>query len=195
MKIKQYKEALADCEESIKLNEGYIKAYTRKAECLIQLEEFETAVQVLEATLKLDPDSRDLKQRIRDAKLELKKSKRKDYYKILEISKDASESEIKKAYKRAALKSHPDKCQDSSEVGREAAERAFKDVGEAYSVLSDSQKRHRYDAGQDLEEIEGGGCGHHHEMDPNAIFQMFMNQGGFGGMGGGGGGGREFHFG
>jgi DnaJ family protein C protein 7 len=46
MKIKQYKEALEDCEESIKLNEGYIKAYTRKAECLIQTQEYESAIHV-----------------------------------------------------------------------------------------------------------------------------------------------------
>ena len=64
------------------------------------------------------------------------------------VTQDASESDIKKAYKKAALRSHPDKCQDTSDEGREAAEKAFKDGGEAYSVLSDTQKKARYDAGQ-----------------------------------------------
>lgn len=94
---------------------------------------------------------------------------------------DASEYDIKKAYKRAALKYHPDKWANASEEEKEQAEKGFKDIGEAYSVLSDSQKKAKYDAGQDLEEIEGGGGFGHHGVDPNDIFQMFMNQQGGGG--------------
>ena len=99
----------------------------------------------------MDQENRDLKQRLREAKLELKKSKRKNYYKILEVSKDAEENEIKKAYKRAALKYHPDKWANATDQEQEEAEKQFKDIGEAYSVLTDPQKRRRYDAGQDLE--------------------------------------------
>lgn len=78
----------------------------------------------------------------------------------------------------------------------------FKDIGEAYSILSDPQKRNRYDQGADIDEIENGMGGHH--MDPNDIFRMFMGGGmSFGGMGGGmggmggmggGQGGFTFHF-
>lgn len=53
--------------------------------------------------------------KLKEAKLELKKSKRKDYYKLLEVSKEATEEEIKKAYKRAALKWHPDKHSSGEE--------------------------------------------------------------------------------
>jgi hypothetical protein len=52
---------------------------------------------------------------LKEAKLDLKKSKRKDYYKIIEISKDATEDDIKKAYKRAALKWHSDKHSSGEE--------------------------------------------------------------------------------
>lgn len=75
--------------------------------------------------------------KIKEAKLELKKSKRKDYYKILEVSKDANDDELKKAYKKAALKWHPDKHQNDDEDGKAHADRMFKDIGEAYEVLSD----------------------------------------------------------
>ena len=64
----------------------------------------------------------------------MKKSKRKDYYKILGVEKDASEAEIKKAYRRLAIIHHPDKNPDDEQ----AAER-FKDVGEAYETLSDAE--------------------------------------------------------
>lgn len=71
---------------------------------------------------------------IRNAELELKKSKRKDYYKILGVDKDADENQIKKAYRKLAIIHHPDKNPDDPD----AAER-FKDIGEAYETLSDPQ--------------------------------------------------------
>jgi len=151
MRKKDFKLALEDCDEALKLNSEYVKAITRRAECLMQLEEYEESVREYERACQMDPDNRELKQRVREAKLELKKSKRKNYYKILEVAKDAQEHDIKKAYKRAALKWHPDKHCNGTDEEQEAAEKAFKDVGEAYSVLTDDQKRRRYDAGQDLE--------------------------------------------
>jgi DnaJ-class molecular chaperone len=64
-----------------------------------------------------------------------------DYYDILGISKSASADEIKKAYRKQALEWHPDRHKDD----KEAAERRFKEINEAYQVLSDSQKRAAYD--------------------------------------------------
>jgi DnaJ homolog subfamily C member 7 len=71
---------------------------------------------------------------VRTAELELKKSKRKDYYKILGVEKDASDMDIKKAYRRLAIVHHPDKNPED-----ESAAERFKDVGEAYETLSDAQ--------------------------------------------------------
>jgi curved DNA-binding protein len=64
----------------------------------------------------------------------------KDYYKILEVSKSASKDEIKKAYRKLALKYHPD-----HNKGDKAAEAKFKDLSEAYAVLSDPEKKKQYD--------------------------------------------------
>ena len=72
---------------------------------------------------------------------------------------------------------------------QQQAEKMFKDVGEAYAVLSDPQKKQRYDQGADIDELDGGGGGGGGMpggMDPNDIFRMFQGQGGFGGGGGGG---------
>src|SRR5438128_5063225 len=65
----------------------------------------------------------------------------KNYYEILDISKNASESEIKKAYRQLALQWHPDKNPNNLEE----AEKMFKEISEAYEVLSNPEERQRYD--------------------------------------------------
>ncbi|MFA6999435.1 MAG: DnaJ domain-containing protein, partial [Victivallaceae bacterium] len=65
---------------------------------------------------------------------------KRDYYEILEITRDANAGEIKKAYRKMALRFHPDK-----NPGDHQAEEKFKEAAEAYEVLNDSDKRQRYD--------------------------------------------------
>ena len=81
-----------------------------------------------------NPSEPGIQKEIRSAELELKKSKRKDYYKILGLEKDATDNDVKKAYRKLAIIHHPDKNPDDEH----AAER-FKDIGEAYETLSDSE--------------------------------------------------------
>lgn len=92
------------------------------------------------------------KQLLKNAQLELKKSKRKDYYKILGVDKNASEDEIKKAYRKRALMHHPDRHSGASAEVQKEEEKKFKEVGEAFTILSDPKKKTRYDSGQDLDE-------------------------------------------
>ncbi len=107
----------------------------------------------------------------------------RDYYDILGVKRDASDTEIKKAYRKLALANHPDQNK-----GDKAAEERFKEAAEAYAVLSDSDKRHRYDqyghAGVDPQAAGFGGGGFGNVED---IFSAFGDI--FGGGGGGGGGG------
>lgn len=105
-------------------------------------------------------------------------SEKRDYYEVLGVAKSASASEIKKAYRKLALKYHPDKNEGDAD-----AENKFKEAAEAYEVLSNSEKKSRYDqfghAG-----MGGGGFGGGMNMDD--IFSQFGDI--FGGAFGGGGG-------
>lgn len=113
---------------------------------------------------------------------------KRDYYEVLGVSKGAGADEIKKAYRKLALKYHPDKNPDDK-----AAEEKFKEAAEAYEVLSDQDKRARYDqfghAG-----MRGGPGGFGGGMSMDDIFSQFgdifggaFGGGSFGGFGGGGG--------
>ncbi len=116
---------------------------------------------------------------------------KQDYYEILGIAKGASAAEIKKAYRKMAIKYHPDKNPDNKE-----AEEKFKQAAEAYEVLSDDQKRARYDqfGHAAFEGAQGGGGFGGGGMNMEDIFSQFgdiFGGGGFGGFGGfSGGGGR-----
>lgn len=91
----------------------------------------------------------------------------KDYYKILNVSKNASQEEIKKSYRALCLSLHPDRQAGKSEQEKKEAEEKFKEVSEAYEVLSDPKKRQQYDA---------GGSGGFEDIDD---FFSKMNSGGF----------------
>lgn len=95
-----------------------------------------------------------------------------DYYEVLGVNKTASEDEIKKAYKKAALRWHPDKNPDN----KEHAENKFKGVSEAYQVLSDPQKRSIYDRGgpDAVHRGEGSGGNPFDFSDAFSIFEQFF---------------------
>ncbi len=104
---------------------------------------------------------------------------KRDYYEILGVSKSADAKEIKKAYRKLAIKYHPDKNPDNK-----ASEEKFKEAAEAYDVLSSAEKRQKYDqfghAG--MGGHAGGGFG---GMNMDDIFSQFCDIFGGGGFGGG----------
>jgi curved DNA-binding protein CbpA len=95
-------------------------------------------------------------EKLQEAKLLLKKSKRKDLYALIGVAKGAAatEQEIKTAYRKAALKWHPDRHSASSEEKKKEAETKFKEINDAFELLTDPVKRRLYDQGYDREEID-----------------------------------------
>ncbi|UNI14029.1 hypothetical protein JDV02_000710 [Purpureocillium takamizusanense] len=184
IKLKQYDDAIADADRAVTLDPSYTKARKTKANALGQAGKWEDAVKEWKAIQELDPEDRSIPTEVRKAELELKKSLRKDYYKIMGLEKDCDADQIKRAYRKMAVKLHPDKNPNDPE-----AEAKFKDMQEAYECLSDPQKKAAYDNGDDLmdpADMFGGGGGMGGGMggiDPEILFSMMGNQGGFGGGG------------
>lgn len=190
--LKDYKSAISDCDRALALDPSYLKARKTRARALGESGSWEDAVREYKSIYESNPQEPGIEREIHNAELELKKSKRKDYYKLLGVEKDASDNEIKKAYRKLAIVHHPDK-----NPGDEAAAEKFKEIGEAYECLSDSGKRARYDSGEDLIDpaemfSRGGGAGGFPMgggmggmgISPEMLFNMMGQQG----MGGGGGG-------
>ncbi|XP_019433292.1 PREDICTED: dnaJ protein P58IPK homolog [Lupinus angustifolius] len=188
------KDALSSCSEALKINEGLTEALVQRGEAKLLTEDWEGAVEDLKSAAQKSPQDMNIRETLMRAEKALKMSKRKDYYKILGISKTASAAEIKRAYKKLALQWHPDKNVDN----REEAEAKFREIAGAYEVLSDEDKRVRYDRGEDLEDAGGmGGGGGFNPFGGGGQQYTFTFDGSFpsgGGFGGGFPGGYEFHF-
>src|SRR5712671_5497563 len=103
-------------------------------------------------------------------------TEKRDYYEVLDVGRTATDEEIKRAYRKLAVKFHPDKNPDDPH-----AEEKFKELGEAYDVLMDEQKRAAYDRYGHAAFAQGGRAGGFH--DPFDIFrEVFSGAGGGGGI-------------
>merc|ERR1711991_49613 len=142
--------------------------------------EYEIALSQFSKAHEIDgSENREIREEIHKAEVAIKRSKQKDHYKTLGVSRKAKQREIKKAYRDLALRWHPDKHADDSEQEKERATIEFQKIAEAYEVLSDEERRSKYDRGEEVESNQGGG--HHQGFNP---FQNMHFQGGrpFGGQ-------------
>ena len=222
--LKLYPECIKDCNLALQIDDEYVKVYTKRAnaninlvecterDCMSAIQDFEKAIELVERSSASSgganeaADKKQIKEfqkNIHETKIQIKRLKQKDFYKILGVSRSANQKEVKKSYHKMAMKYHPDKQKNKTEEERDKAEVIFKDVNLAYEVLSDEEKKAKYDSGVEVEDLDnphaGHGHGHSHGgfggghggMDPSVIFEAFMRQQ----QGGGGRGGGGFHFG
>ena len=114
-----------------------------------------------------------IKELLREAKHEMKRTNRKDYYSILNIDTSASVEEIKRAYRTQAMKHHPDKHSNDGEEDKKIHEKMFKEVGEAYAILSDSKQKEIFDNEEDIDNAEWD-VDEDGNIDSEAIWQQFV---------------------
>ncbi|KAF5362268.1 hypothetical protein D9756_002064 [Leucocoprinus leucothites] len=197
LKLSKHQEALTDTDNSLLLFPNSFKALRTRARIHLHLESYDASIADFKSAIQqaqtegsaTDNDVRALKVELKKAEAALKRSKTKDYYKILGVQRDCGDSDIKKAYRRESLKHHPDKASCLRTFSYGGDEEKFKLVVEAHAVLSDPQRRARYDMGEDEDGLSdgagmGGGGGFNH-VDLSELFAQFNGGGGGGGFGGG----------
>lgn len=117
-----------------------------RGEANILLKDYDAAFQDFHTVTSKQPGNRQAQEALHRVQKLQKAASRKDYYKILGVSNSGTLQEIKKAYRQLCLEWHPDKHED-----RELAEQKIVEINEAYEILSDNEKRDKYDRGEDLE--------------------------------------------
>jgi len=180
--MNNHKKAAPYCKEALELNPTSLYGLLHQAQLHIDAEDYDAAVGTLNTAKENHQGERKVQEKLQEAQVLLKRSKTKDYYKVLGVSRDADEATIKKAYRKATKEFHPDKAHTRG-VTKEVAEKKMASINEAYEVLSDPELKERHDRGED-------------PNDPSAQQGGNPFQGGFGGQqfvfrqGGG----QQFHF-
>ena len=195
--------ALKSINKSLENDAKYAKGYFKRAEIHSQLENWTDAERDYRTANGLD-STMNLQSKIATAQKKVKEYKKnRDFYKVLGVERNATQPEIKKAFRKMSLKYHPDKVTDED---KDAAAKKWQEVVEASDVLQDPKKKNQYDQGvyddgtgggggggggfEDLFGGFGGGGGGGDPMGSGGIFKMFfgdgsMNNFNFGGQGGG----------
>jgi DnaJ homolog subfamily C member 3 len=120
------------CEESLELNPDSFYGLLYRAKTLLQKEEYERCIELLNKASEARPDKRETVQPLMEkAQIALKRSKTKDYYKVLGVAQDADERQIKSAYRKLSKQFHPDKAKHQG-LSKDDAEKKMATINEAY---------------------------------------------------------------
>jgi DnaJ family protein C protein 3 len=133
----------------LQLNEDSFYGLLYRAKSLLEAEEFEASINTLKKAGELRQDKQDvINPLVQKAQVALKRSKTKDYYKVLGVAHDSDERQIKSAYRKLSKQHHPDKAARQG-LTKEDAEKKMASINEAYEVLIDPELRARFDRGED----------------------------------------------
>lgn len=191
------KKAAVWCEEALRLDELSLYGLLHQHKVQLDAEHFEAAIETLKKAKEAHGDQSDqINTLINEADVLLRRSKIKDYYKVIGVPRDADERQIKSAYRKLSKVHHPDKAVKQG-LTKEAAEKKMAEINEAYEILSDPELRARFDRGDDP---NSKGQQNPFQGSPFGGQQFMFQQGGggqqfkfqFGSGGGGGGGGFPF---
>ncbi|XP_069676051.1 dnaJ homolog subfamily C member 3 [Periplaneta americana] len=168
--------SLQSCREALEINKDP-RILCDRAEAYINSEMFDDAIHDYQDALELDENYNRAKEGKQRAQKLQKQAERRDYYKILGVSRTASKKDIIKAYRKAAQKWHPDNFQGDE---KKIAEKKFIDIAAAKEVLTDPEKREKYDNGEDpLDPEAQGNQGfnpfHHHFHNSPFQFKFHFN--------------------
>ncbi|XP_007551430.1 dnaJ homolog subfamily C member 3b [Poecilia latipinna] len=160
VKLQLATEAIDVCSEAHQRDPRNANILKDRAEAYILNQDYEKAVEDYQEAREFDGDSNTIKEGLDRAQKLLKLSRKRDYYKILGVGRNANKQEIIKAYRKLAQQWHPDNFQ--SEADKKEAEKKFIDIASAKEVLTDPEMRQKFDEGEDPldpETQQGGGGG------------------------------------
>ncbi|CAK7207742.1 hypothetical protein SEUCBS139899_010555 [Sporothrix eucalyptigena] len=186
------KKAASWCDAALQLDENSLYGLLHKHKVQLDAEHFEAAIETLKKAKDAHGEHSDLiNPLINEADVLLRRSKVKDYYKVIGVPRDADERQIKSAYRKLSKMHHPDKAVKQG-LTKEAAEKKMAEINEAYEVLSDPELRARFNRGDDPNSqgqpnpFQGNPFGGQQFMFQQGGGQQFKFQFGSGGGGGGG---------
>lgn len=169
----QLTQAVQACSEALKISKT-AELLCDRAEAYLNSEMFEEAIRDYHEAQELNPRLQRATEGLQRAQRLQKQSEKRDYYKILGVKRNANKQEITKAYRKMAQKWHPDNFSDSDK--KKIAEKKFIDIAAAKEVLTDPDKRKKFDQGEDPLDPESG---QHEGFNPFQQFNQFHSGGPF----------------